>query len=1083
VRDLVQLSNEELNELTTGQRLRMFVAIGVSVACGIVSLQGMAAVFTDASVVPLPGMQHLSGQIAWAFALIAMLLLVTFLVRGVIKRRLQWAIALSLLIHFLLCLSMTTVDFRGPLPTPAQAADLSQIPREEFTLPDYATSEVPDPAAAWRKQNEAETPDRELEPERSEMMIAEAEKADAEAVELSQAAAEAETPERREKVEIIADTAEQMERQTTAGAVEEPQAVASPDVAAAASADEVKLEDQVEQNKSAAELPVTERQLENSDSPEMQIEAAQLRANRSEASVTPEMVDAAASEREVAEAEAVESKLEEIEVASKEAAQSTLKERSTEISRRASANPASAAESNMQADLAFPSVEPSVRAQVPSRSARVEEAAGGTPADGGVAVMARSAASTAQAASSSAAAESVEVSSTGEVSSPTFSESANSRSGQRTTAAKIPGGTIAAGEFESSNGPAGSGVADNSPSGVKVAKSKSVGAARPGLGTEAGMSIAPGPRSSSSADAVGTAASESGVNGIGVGAKPSAEGMIAGPALTSTGRQSSGLPTGKATGEPGTLKQSRTGSNGAGATSTAASGPMKASTGGIDGARGTEPNARLSATDGFAGGSRPVLARSKSMGALPGLTDGAVAAEQGGALVLAGPQSASAGLAAVAGPRTRALPRRSAGLPGASGPAPASSGVGTTGDPSLTSRIAIPSGRKGVGADRPSLASAEAIAGLAKRSVQGRGSSPEASIPESLSMRTTDARREAAKTLGGSEDSEAAVERGLLWLARNQYPDGHWSIDDFPGETSESLGEGSFVSNSAATGMSLLAFLGAGYTHQSGKHQEVVSRGMKWLVGHQKQDGDLFADETEFVWFYSHGIASIALCEAYGLTKDPDLKAPAQKALDFIVESQHEEFGGWRYRPQFESDTSVSGWQLMALKSGEMAGLNVPKEAYVGVSRWLDSVESKSAAGQFSYHPTKEVSPAMTAEGLLMRQYLGAKRDDAPLIAGANYLRTRLPDFGQRDAYYWYYATQVMFHMQGDHWNEWNNSLRDLLVTTQSRDGAVSGSWDPARPSPDKWASGGGRHYLTCLNLLMLEVYYRHLPLYLELEK
>jgi hypothetical protein len=135
VRDLVQLSNEELNELTTAQRLRMFVAIGVSVACGIVSLQGMAAVFTDASVVPLPGMQHLGGQVAWAFALIAMLLLVTFLVRGVIKRRLQWAIALSLLIHFLLCLSMTTVDFRGPLPTPAQAADLSQIPREEFTLP------------------------------------------------------------------------------------------------------------------------------------------------------------------------------------------------------------------------------------------------------------------------------------------------------------------------------------------------------------------------------------------------------------------------------------------------------------------------------------------------------------------------------------------------------------------------------------------------------------------------------------------------------------------------------------------------------------------------------------------------------------------------------------------------------------------------------------------------------------------------------------------------------------------------------------------------------------------------------------
>jgi hypothetical protein len=1083
VRDLVQLSNEELNELTTAQRLRIFVAIGVSVACGIVSLQGMAAVFTDASVVPLPGMQHLSGQIAWAFALIAMLLLVTFLVRGVIKRRLQWAIALSLLLHFLLCLSMTTVDFRGPLPTPAQAADLSQIPREEFTLPDYATSDVPDPAAAWLQQDETETPDRELEPERSEMMIAEAEKAESEAVKSPEVAEEAETPERREKVELAPDSAEQMELQTTTGEMEEPRAVAAPDVAAAAPAEEVKLEDQVEQKKSAAEIPITERQLDNSDSPEMQIEAAQIQANRSDAAVTPEMVDAAASEREVAEAEAVESKLEEIQVASKEAAQSTLKERSTDISRQASANPASAAESNMQADPASPSVEPTVRAQVPSRSSLADQDAGGAPADGGVAVMARSTVSAAQAASTGVAAESIEVSSTGEVSAPTFSESANSRSRQRTTTAKVPGGTMAAGELESSTGPTGSGVADNSPSGVKVAKSQSVGAARPGLGTEAGLSIAPGRRSDSGAEAVGTAASESGVSSVGVGTKPSAEGMIAGPARTATGRQSSGFPTGRATGEPGALIQSRTGSNGVGPSSTAASGLMKAATGGIDGARGTEPNARLSVTDGFAGGRGPGLARSKSMGALPGLTEGAVAAERDGALVIAGPQAVSAGLAAVAGPRTRALPRRSAGLPGASGPAPASSGVGTAGDPSLSSRITTPSGRKGVGADRPSLASAEAIAGLAKRSVQGRGSSPEASIPESLSMRTTDARREAAKTLGGSEDSEEAVERGLQWLTRNQYPDGHWSIDDFPGETSESLGEGSFVSNSAATGLSLLAFLGAGYTHQSGKHQEVVDRGMKWLVEHQKPDGDLFADETKYVWFYSHGIASIALCEAYGLTKDPALRAPAQKALDFIVESQHKEFGGWRYRPQFESDTSVSGWQLMALKSGEMAGLKVPKEAYTGVSRWLDSVESKSAAGQFSYHPREEVSPAMTAEGLLMRQYLGAKREDAQLIAGANYLRTRLPDFGQRDAYYWYYATQVMFHMQGDHWNEWNNGLRDLLVTTQSKEGSVSGSWDPSRPSPDKWANGGGRHYLTCLNLLMLEVYYRHLPLYLELEK
>ena len=155
MRDLIRLSDEELHELTTAQRLRMFVAIGISAACVIISLQGMAALFTDATVVPLPGMQHLAGQIAWAVSLVAMLIAVTYLVRGVIKRRLQWAIALSLLIHFLLCVTMTTVEFRGPRPLPVQGADSPDVPREEFSLPDYASDSVPNPDAAWLKPTDS----------------------------------------------------------------------------------------------------------------------------------------------------------------------------------------------------------------------------------------------------------------------------------------------------------------------------------------------------------------------------------------------------------------------------------------------------------------------------------------------------------------------------------------------------------------------------------------------------------------------------------------------------------------------------------------------------------------------------------------------------------------------------------------------------------------------------------------------------------------------------------------------------------------------------------------------------------------
>jgi hypothetical protein len=171
----------------------------------------------------------------------------------------------------------------------------------------------------------------------------------------------------------------------------------------------------------------------------------------------------------------------------------------------------------------------------------------------------------------------------------------------------------------------------------------------------------------------------------------------------------------------------------------------------------------------------------------------------------------------------------------------------------------------------------------------------------------------------------------------------------------------------------------------------------------------------------------------------------------------------------------------MALKSGEVAGLEVPTTSYQLVGKWLESVERPG--GQYSYHPTREAGLAMTAEGLLMRQYLGARRDDPILITGSRFLSTRLPSFGERDAYYWYYATQVMFHMQGELWQEWNTAMRDTLVNGQELAGNDRGSWDPTKPAPEKWSAAGGRHYLTCLNLLMLEVYYRHLPLYAELGK
>ena len=117
----------------------------------------------------------------------------------------------------------------------------------------------------------------------------------------------------------------------------------------------------------------------------------------------------------------------------------------------------------------------------------------------------------------------------------------------------------------------------------------------------------------------------------------------------------------------------------------------------------------------------------------------------------------------------------------------------------------------------------------------------------------------------------------------------------------------------------------------------------------------------------------------------------------------------------------------------------------------------------------------MTAEGLLCRQYLGWKQDDNRLRDGAKFLRANLPSWSTRDLYYWYYATQVLRHMEGDNWTTWNEIMRELLPSKQEKDGHESGSWDP---HGDRYGLQGGRLYVTCMSIYVLEVYYRHLPLY-----
>jgi hypothetical protein len=357
-------------------------------------------------------------------------------------------------------------------------------------------------------------------------------------------------------------------------------------------------------------------------------------------------------------------------------------------------------------------------------------------------------------------------------------------------------------------------------------------------------------------------------------------------------------------------------------------------------------------------------------------------------------------------------------------------------------------------------------------------------VGESLSGIRAGASKEAAiRKFGGNADSEAAVSAALKWLTTQQLSDGGWTFDlrKTPNPNSDS---GTAVrARNAATGLALLPFLGAGHTPKEGRYASVVRRGFHFLSQSGRQQNvprfgpGITWVETDRGDMYAHGIASIAFCEAYAMTNDKVLLPYAQASVNFIAGAQCGD-GGWRYLPNDPTggDTSVLGWQIMALKSASMGyQLSVPQQTLIRAVRFLDAVQMNEGAAYRYQIRRPQNTPATTAIGLLSRMYFGWKKDNPALQAGIEQLSKRGPSTrGEIDMYYNYYATQVIRHWEGEEWERWNKEMRDFLIETQAKKGAETGSWH----FDEHHANYGGRLYTTSLATMTLEVYYRHLPLY-----
>ena len=382
----------------------------------------------------------------------------------------------------------------------------------------------------------------------------------------------------------------------------------------------------------------------------------------------------------------------------------------------------------------------------------------------------------------------------------------------------------------------------------------------------------------------------------------------------------------------------------------------------------------------------------------------------------------------------------------------------------------------------------------------GPGERPLDKVPEIYRVRLDRDRSARALRDGASLQSEQAVERALDWLARHQDADGRWNAGTVKRDGVSVSGEENFTmhcppgeicfgechyaeADSAITGLALLAFLGAGRSESDGEYAETVRKGVDFLLSIQKDDGDL-RGSSKAVGMYCHAMASLALCEAYALGRDPRLRDPVRRAVAFLVRSRAGDGIGWRYLPGDPrgGDTSILGWVVMVLKSAKEVGVEIDDDSRSSALKWLDKVASGSSSGLARYrHSGVEarddyvrVTPTMTAEAWLCRQFLGAGGPSAASDEAAAFLLKHPPSQATYNLYYYYYATLSMFQRGGVDWARWNVLVRDDLVRRQKVRGHQAGSWEP---DDSPYGAYGGRIYCTALATLTLEVYYRYLRL------
>jgi hypothetical protein len=316
------------------------------------------------------------------------------------------------------------------------------------------------------------------------------------------------------------------------------------------------------------------------------------------------------------------------------------------------------------------------------------------------------------------------------------------------------------------------------------------------------------------------------------------------------------------------------------------------------------------------------------------------------------------------------------------------------------------------------------------------------------------------------DEVDKSVDAGLAWLASQQKADGSW-----PGPG------GSERNMNAVSGLAVLAFMASGNVPGEGRYGAVVQKGIDFIASRQSTSGYFGGDGSRM---YGHGICTLALVEALGMSSDRQafrkFKPVCERALALILRAQavpkpQGQAGGWRYDPSSgDSDLSLTGWQIMALRAGQNDGFQIPKDSVKNAVAYVRA--SYNGQGGFGYQTNQGQSDALRGLGMLVLQLLG-EHDSDEAKAAAKIIAQTPVQWGGRWFYYGlYYRVQGMNQVGGKEWEAYRGKVETLLRQNQSSDG----SWP--FPSSSEEQGEAGPIYPTAMALLTLSVRYKVLPIY-----